>query len=146
MFNTSNFGKYIEYLGRCVDNDLEKMVLKFLPKGKNIKYLDIGCFDGVKTLKRAGYIGTKYISGIDLPTPGAKMAEKNGVKVIYSDLDKKWPLADKSVDCITATEVIEHSVDVDNFLSEIKRILKPNGRLIITTDNLAGYHNIFALI
>ena len=41
---------------------------------------------------------------------------------------------------------MEHLSDLDNFFSESKRILKPGGKIIISTENLAGYHNIFALL
>jgi len=37
-------------------------------------------------------------------------------------------------------------VEIDNFFSEVKRVLKKGGRLIISTENLASYHNIFALL
>lgn len=140
------FGNYIAKLGEFTDLEIEKRVSDALPKSKKIIYLDVGCHDGEKTLKRAQVIGTKSILGIDLKTTGAKIAQKNGVKMYFGDLNKHWPLKDQSVDCVTATEVIEHMIDVDNFLSEIKRILKPKGLVIISTDNLAGYHNIFALL
>lgn len=142
----SSFGKYIEYLGNSVDAELERQLLNLLLQGEKVIYLDIGCYDGKKTMGRARRIGTKNIKGIDLPTIGARIARKRGVEVVYADLDKKWPLKSNSIDCITATEVIEHMADTDNFLTEVTRVLKPGGTVIITTDNLAGYHNIFALI
>lgn len=42
--------------------------------------------------------------------------------------------------------VIEHLFDTDNFVSESFRILKPGGYTIVSTVNLASWHNIFALI
>ncbi len=142
----SLFGRYIKYLGENVDFELENMVFKSLPRGNNLVYLDVGCFDGSKTIKRAGKIGTKRIIGIDVLPSIVKGARKKGIKMVTCDLNKKWPLGSSSVDCITATEVVEHLVDIDNFFSEARRVLKPGGRLIITTDNLAGYQNIFALL
>src|SRR3989339_769870 len=62
------------------------------------------------------------------------------------DLNLKWSVKSKSFDVITATEVIEHLIDLDNFFSEVKRALKDRGKLIISTENLAGYHNIFTLL
>ncbi len=37
-------------------------------------------------------------------------------------------------------------VDLDNFISEIYRILKPGGYAVMCTENLASVHNIFALL
>jgi len=42
------------------------------------------------------------------------------------------PLADASVDCVLFTEVLEHIPNPEEILMEIKRILKPGGRLFLT--------------
>lgn len=140
------FGQYIAKQGDQTDEELERKVQSLLPKGKDLVYLDVGCHDGVKTLRRAKVIGTKNILGIDLKTTGAKLAQKKKIKMYFGDLNDKWPLKSNSIDCITATEVIEHMVDVDAFITQVKRVLKPGGSVIISTDNLAAYHNIVALI
>ena len=36
--------------------------------------------------------------------------------------------------------------EIDSYISEIYRILKPGGYAIISTENLSSWHNIFALI
>ena len=41
--------------------------------------------------------------------------------------------------------MIEHLVDTDNFLNEIYRVLKKDGYAIISTENLASWHNVFSL-
>ena len=42
---------------------------------------------------------------------------------------------------IIASEVIERVFDTDFFIEELKRILKPNGRIIITTPNMHSATN-----
>lgn len=42
-------------------------------------------------------------------------------------------------DYVFAGEIIEHLYDTDFFLEEIKRVLKPNGILIITTPNFLSF-------
>ena len=42
---------------------------------------------------------------------------------------------------IIASEIIEHIYDTDFFIEELKRILKPNGRIIITTPNMHSAAN-----
>jgi SAM-dependent methyltransferase len=37
--------------------------------------------------------------------------------------------------------VIEHLVDTDGFIQELRRCLKPGGHLIVTTPNLASFEN-----
>ncbi|MFC1622625.1 methyltransferase domain-containing protein [Patescibacteria group bacterium] len=42
-------------------------------------------------------------------------------------------------DIIISSEIIEHIYDTDFFLQEIFRILKPDGKLLITTPNVASF-------
>lgn len=140
------FGEYIKNLGIKYSSEIEKTVSGFLPKNKNALYLDCGCSDGLKTLDRAKIIGTSKIFGIEMVSQNSGPALQSGLKIITSDLNNSWPIDSQSVDCITATETVEHLVDLDNFFSEAKRVLKRGGILIISTENLASLHNIFALI
>ena len=59
------------------------------------------------------------------------------------------PLIDSSIDCIACFETIEHHNHHEKMLSEFKRVLKPNGVLIISTpdkheySDITGYDNPF---
>ncbi|QQG43471.1 MAG: methyltransferase domain-containing protein [Candidatus Daviesbacteria bacterium] len=137
---------YIKFLASKIEDDIEKHVAEFLPRGKNLTYLDCGCDNGSKTISRAKIISTNEILGFENISERANLAREKGIKVYNSDLNERWPLGDSSVDCITATEVVEHLVNLDNFFSESQRVLKKGGKIIISTENLAAYHNIMALI
>lgn len=140
------FGKYIGYLGRINEELIEQTVLESLPKGDKLVYLDLGCGDGAKTIVRASQIGTGNIIGIEGNKSLLNEAKNGGVKAYQADINFSWPIDNLSVDCITATEVVEHLSDLDNFFSESRRVLKPGGKIIISTENLAGYHNVIALM
>ena len=43
------------------------------------------------------------------------------------------PLEDNAVDAVWAGEVLEHVVDVAAWLSEVRRVLRPRGELLLTT-------------
>ena len=45
------------------------------------------------------------------------------------------PYADESFDCVISFQVIEHIKNDVEFVQEIHRVLRPNGRLILTTPN-----------
>jgi len=51
------------------------------------------------------------------------------------------PLADASVDCVMATEVLEHCPYPDRVMAEIGRVLKPGGRLLVTVPFLWPLHD-----
>lgn len=140
------FKKYIKYLGSKIEQEIEDTVVELLPNGQDLVLLDCGCDDGEKTITRAKKIGTKKILGFENIPERVKLARKKGVKVYTCDLNQKWPLKDSSIDYITATEVIEHLIDLDNFFAESKRVLRKGGKIIISTENLAAYHNIIALL
>jgi SAM-dependent methyltransferase len=52
------------------------------------------------------------------------------------DITKPFPYPDNTFDLIIAIEVSEHIADHEMFFSESGRILKPGGRLYITTPNI----------
>lgn len=137
---------YLEWLGKKASLEIEKEVYQLLPRGNNQIYLDCGCDDGEKTVNRAKIMSPKRTIGIDSQIDRLKIAEKKGIETHHVDLNKKWPLKSESIDVITATEVIEHLGDLDIFFEEIRRVLSKSGKIIISTENLAAYHNILALL
>lgn len=55
-------------------------------------------------------------------------------------------LADESVDLVTANPLIEHLADTDAFVSETYPVLRTRGAFLVSTNNLASWHNIVALV
>jgi SAM-dependent methyltransferase len=53
--------------------------------------------------------------------------------LIIADINNSIPLEDNVSDCVICTEVLEHLKKPQNALSEIFRILKPGGTLLLTT-------------
>lgn len=130
---------------RSVD-ECEISTFKLLEKNPKAKVLDLGCWDGDLSLKVAKIIDTKKIYGIEIDPNKVKEAKSKGVIAFKEDLNKKIPFKDNFFDVIIANQVIEHLYNTDNFIEEIYRVLKPNGYVIISTNNLASWHNLFALI
>lgn len=111
-----------------------------IPKKKNIVLLDYGCGTGflLKHIQEISPDITYY--GADISTEGIKRAKKSLKKVtfILLDNDSKIPLKDDSIDFITCLDVIEHVYDVKPLLNEFRRILKPKGKLLVSTP----YHGL----
>lgn len=126
------------------ENDLN--IVSLLEKNLNAKVLDVGCGDGLKTIKFKKAIGCGKIAGIDGLSGRLAAAKKRGVdQTTVVNLEKKWPFRNSTFDVIISNQVIEHIADTDNFIKEIRRLLKPGGYCVISTENLASWHNIFAL-
>lgn len=120
-----------------IPGDIERInrIVEFAGSGEKI--LDVGCGTGV--------IGEKLISkgnkvyGIDLSRGAVKNAMKRGIKAKVHDILKELPYRDNSFDGIILGEIIEHVVDTDGFLQRVRKKLKKNGYVIITTPNLASF-------
>lgn len=58
-----------------------------------------------------------------------------------------FPYADESFDTVLCCELLEHlTADPMHMMSEINRILKPGGSLILTTPNISSYRAIHAIL
>ncbi len=111
----------------------KKVALKMVGSGHVV--LDVGCYDGsyMQEIERA----ENKVYGIEASEKAVEKAKKKKLNVVLGDLEKKWPFGKNFFDVVFLGEVIEHIVTTDFLLSEIKRVLKPKGVLIVTTPNLA---------
>lgn len=108
--------------------------------------LDVGCWDGEKTIDYARACGAKNVYGIEIVKDMSDKARENGIKCSSLKADQDiWPFQNESIDCVVTNQVIEHLSDLDHFFSEASRVLKKGGFLITSTNNLASWHNIFSL-
>ncbi|MEW6558326.1 MAG: methyltransferase domain-containing protein [Elusimicrobiota bacterium] len=106
------------------------------------RLLEVGCGNG-GYLKFMQNLGWKVL-GIDIDAEALKIAkEKFNLSVILGSLEEiKFP--ENSFDIIATFHVIEHIPNPITFLKECYRILKPKGRLIISTPNAESLaHKIF---
>lgn len=114
-------------------------------KSSSLKILDLGCGDGSFTSKIKKLNQEKIeIYGVDIQIK-AGIKDKE-IKSIRADLDYPLPFKRNIFDIITANQVIEHLNYPINFLKEMKRIIKPNGTIVLSTENLSSWDNIIALI
>lgn len=118
---------------------LKKIEHLNLPRDARI--LDIGCYPlhMFTTLEREGF----RLYGIS--------SEHEAVRhpsIKTANIEKaKLPFKNDFFDLILFSEVMEHLViNPMIYLSEFQRVLRTNGRLIVTTPNAAGFHKIIPLL
>jgi len=128
--NKSLFEKMYQFVkGIALKNKL-KLINSQSPKGK---ILDIGAGVGdfLSVCKNDGW----QTIGIE-PSDKAKAIAKNkGVLFV----EKLSELEDKSFDVITMWHVLEHVPDLENQIKELKRLIKPNGTVIIAVPNFKSF-------
>ncbi len=121
-------------------------IISLLEKNPGARVLDVGCGDGQHTVLFQEKVHCKKIIGIDGLEGRVTAAKKRGVEALVCDLEREWPFPSQHFDAVISNQVIEHLRDLDNFIQEIHRILKPGGYCVVSTENLSSWHNIFALI
>ena len=59
---------------------------------------------------------------------------------------EKLPYPNSSFDLILLNDVIEHVVDTDQVMAEIKRVITPDGLCLLSTPNLSAWFNRILLV
>jgi len=99
------------------------------------RVLDLGSGDGTFTaeLARSG----ARVVGVEVAEAALKRARAAHPELDFrlAPVDGPLPLEDCEFDLIWASEVIEHVADTARWLSEVRRVLSPGGRLLLTTPN-----------
>jgi|SaaInlStandDraft_2_1057019.scaffolds.fasta_scaffold30788_2 ubiquinone biosynthesis O-methyltransferase len=125
-----------------IENPDERTSLTLkLVEGKKI--LDVGCAAGdlSKKLADKGFL----VHAIDVLGESIKIAKEffNSPNITYEVRDiLKNPFEEKSFDCITFLETIEHVENPAVFFKTFHRILSDNGHLIISTPNSTSLKNM----
>jgi SAM-dependent methyltransferase len=93
--------------------------------------LDVGCGDGRLTASLdAAELTAADVSAVALERARARLP---GARLVELAPDGGLPLDDAAFDLVLCVETIEHVRDVQLFLSEIRRVLRPGGTLALTT-------------
>lgn len=120
-----------------------------LVEGKDV--LDIACGEGYGSAMLAHR--ARSVKGVDIAGDAVAHASAtyqgiHGLEFMQGDA-AEIPLDDNSVDVVVSFETIEHHDRHREMLSEIRRVLRPDGLLVISSPNrvvyseLAGHHNEF---
>ncbi len=98
-----------------------------------MRVLDLGCGAGEFTALAAA-AGTRVV-GVEVAQAALARARAAHPALDFraAEIDAPLPLADNSFELVWASEVIEHVADTARWLSEVRRVLVPRGRLLITT-------------
>ena len=106
------------------------LLLAELRPGERV--LDLGCGAGrfVAALRDAGVEPV----GVELSSAALERARRNvpGADVRLMEPDGGIPLGHGEVDLVWCSEVLEHVPDTAALLHEVRRVLRPGGRLLVT--------------
>ncbi len=112
---------------------VHEIILSQIPKNSDL-FLDVGCGSGwlAKSLIPKG----KKVISLDVSKTNPTLVHKTLKSEKHFPLvadSFKLPFRNGSFECVVASEVIEHTIDPADFISELFRVVADNGRLIIST-------------
>lgn len=114
------------------------LINSFQTSEKNL--LDIGC--GTGDFLQTAQINNWTISGVEPNADARKIANtKTNNKVFQIDQLQKFKA--HSFDVITLWHVLEHLPELENQMSVFKKLLKPNGVLVIAVPNYKSYDALY---
>jgi 2-polyprenyl-3-methyl-5-hydroxy-6-metoxy-1,4-benzoquinol methylase len=123
--------------------------LAVLGPGEGRRLLDVGAFPGHLSLalKAMGYQVEALTGRSESPhfLEGLiRRLSKQQIPVAIADVEcDAFPYPDKSFDVVLATEILEHlPFNPFHMLQESFRVLKPSGKLVLSTPNLAKADNL----
>ncbi|MDQ2897926.1 MAG: class I SAM-dependent methyltransferase [Actinomycetota bacterium] len=100
-----------------------------LPLPRRAQILDAGCGSG-RTLEELVDYGT--VAGLELDPDAAQMARGRKLGEVIVGRLEELPFRDANFDLITCLDVIEHTQDDAPALSELLRVTRPGGFLLVT--------------
>ena len=97
------------------------------------RVLDVGCGEGhfAAELARSGFV----VVAVDVAAEPLRRARARhpALDLRIVPAEGAWPLPDASFDVVWAGETIEHVIDTAGWLSQVRRVLRPGGRLLLST-------------
>ena len=152
--NDAGYGRNVYNVSGLLGTAAARRWLQRCDKSQ-LKVLDIGCgkaqflFDVTESLRTQHQATLKRVAVVDLVR-----AENSRLDLItpkpeffQQSVDgQKLPFPDGSFDFVSCNHVLEHIFETEKFLREIRRVVKPDGLVVISVPNCAAWMNRLAFL
>ena len=127
----SLFEKCYHFIKSIALKNKLSLVNSLQPSQGSILDIGAGTGDFLSVVKENGW----NTIGVEPSEKAKAIAKRKGVSFV----EQTSALENNSFDIITMWHVLEHVPNLDNQLKELKRLLKPNGNLIIAVPNFKSF-------
>jgi 2-polyprenyl-3-methyl-5-hydroxy-6-metoxy-1,4-benzoquinol methylase len=112
---------------------LERIALSGADRAEPARVLDVGCGEGRFAAELMG--AGMSVVGVDVAEEPLRRARARhpALDVRIVPAERPWLLEDASFDVVWAGETIEHVADTAGWLSEVRRVLRSGGTLLLST-------------
>lgn len=125
-----------DYFDELKKKDFSSWFPKYYVKLKPVNdgpILDVGCGAGqvINRFSEKGF----YAVGVDVSLIGIRIAGENGKGIFIVASAHMLPFKDDSFESVGSYDFLEHTYYPKACLNEVVRVLKPQGRIVITSPN-----------
>ena len=113
---------------RILESFVEEIVANLNLHGRQPRILDVGCGTGAN-LEMLAQFG--YAEGVDVSEDALAFCRARGLNEVKLGAAERLPYDDSSFDLVTALDVVEHLDDDRAGLREMRRVLRPGGRVLL---------------
>lgn len=118
------------YVGRrrIIKSFVEEAIVGLALPERSARILDVGCGTGgnLELLSRFG-----DVEGVDISEEALAFCRTRGLAKVRRGAAERLPYEDRSFDLVTALDVVEHLDDDLAGLREMRRVLRPGGRVLL---------------
>jgi SAM-dependent methyltransferase len=102
------------------------------------RILDVGCGNAMHSLK-AARLGAR-VAGVDRDEGSLRVGQRSApagtpLRLCVADVEEGLPFANRAFDRVVCLDLLEHVEKRDTVLTEIRRVLRPDGVLLLTVPN-----------
>ena len=106
--------------------------------------LEVGPGRGELAARMKRELGARVVA-VDQSEHMVELTEERGVEAIVGDVED-LPFRDGIFDVAVAAWMLYHVQDVDRAVRELRRVLRPDGRLVAVTNSVDSMHELWSLI
>jgi 2-polyprenyl-3-methyl-5-hydroxy-6-metoxy-1,4-benzoquinol methylase len=125
---------------------IARQLYKVIPNALSV--LDVACGGG-DFFRAMGhfYKSPARFNGIDISNEALAIARKEYPDAAYSlSTAEAMPFESRSFDAVTCLGSLEHFLNIEQALAEVKRVLRPNGIFLVMVPNICWYQDILSVL
>jgi ubiquinone/menaquinone biosynthesis C-methylase UbiE len=132
------------YTGAGAGEDARDLIVAAVAAVRPLRILEVGCGWGELATRLARDTGAD-VSAVDLSPRMVELARAAGVQAEEGDV-QGLPFADGQFDVVVAAWMLYHVPNLELALSELRRVLRPGGRLVAATNSVLHLHELRELV